>query len=973
MEAQSAGDARAVSGETPADLASSPSVCDFFDEVIDVPDDEEDDASRRDAACRLTPPGAWTPLPQLLPASPCAACAAAGVSTPKGAAGAQWAGARGAERARVPPALRRLQSREEEGATPSPGCSCSPWLPPLRTLSPATVSASIAERSGGFSCEKHYVPPAASAPSPSGACPQVASRAAAVFPAASSRFPASSAAAASRGGSLRGDSAGAWPVAPGGPEHREETAERRRMAAASPERPETQPRASEKQTSASLSIVLMPSADGWALASRHPSRPASSRNSSVCSEGGDFGGTDAHGPTPSRVAFFVSYALPFSAAPVSFLSPTGLLAALLRLLHCPFASAAPATAASPVAPLLAPAPPTASGSTGGRSGRSRSVARDLATALLLPPVALLALPVNAALLALQLVFRGVEALLPPPLPARFQWKKFAAFLGPGWLVAMAFLDPGNLEGDLQAGSRREAPGVLPPGAPDPRAYALLWVLLWAHVGGWVFQVLAARLGNATGKDLATLCRSQYNRSISVILWLLTEIAIIGADIQAVIGSAVAFNLLLGFPIWLAALVTLADSFTFLSLNAQHSQRLERFFSFFIGVMAIAFIYTLALSQPSLRLILHGLFVPTVPESRADAFDLLALIGCIIMPHNIFLHSALVLTRNVKRGRQEKVAEANYYFSLEAALALAVSFFLNGCVLCTFANPMVKTPEGEQLTLATAPAALQSAFGNGALFIWATGLLSAGQNAAMVGTYAGQFVMQGFLNLHFSRTVRLLLTRLVTILPVAALASLDQAVVDSICRLVNIAQAFLLPFALVPLLLFSTSHKVMGRFVLAGWRCAAVLTLALGVTAGNFAAAFYQLSALDLTLRAWLAFAGLLLVYAALLLLIARQKIRSTACAYLLAAERERRARGGGIAPRERRSGAVAVPGRSGLQPDSPVVCEGDTDVGASSIAGDTSVILASSDQEEDRAAAEGAKTPLEKGQAAREAGNAIEV
>ncbi|KEP61663.1 UNVERIFIED_CONTAM: divalent metal transporter, putative [Hammondia hammondi] len=506
------------------------------------------------------------------------------------------------------------------------------------------------------------------------------------------------------------------------------------------------------------------------------------------------------------------------------------------------------------------------------------------------PLAVLLLPLNLFLLLAQLLMRGLHVLLPPPLPPRFQWKKFVAFLGPGWLVAMAYLDPGNLEGDLQAGSRREDPGVLPPGAPDPKGHALLWVLLWGHAGGWIFQVLAARLGNATGIDLATLCRRQYSRGVAWLLWVLTEIAILGADIQAVIGCAVAFNLLVGLPVWIGVLVTLVDSFTFLSLNAERTQQLERVFSFFIGIMAVAFGYTLVLSNPSFRLILHGLVAPTLPHTRSDAFDLLALVGCIIMPHNIFLHSALVLTRKVKRKSPDKVAEANYYFSLEAALALAVSFLLNGCVLCAFANPRVKTPEGEDLTLSTAPEALQSAFGHGALYIWAAGLLAAGQNAAMAGTYAGQFVMQGFLDLHFSRPVRLVLTRLVTILPVAVLADLDQAVVDSICRVVNIAQAFLLPFALVPLLLFSTSRRVMGRFALDGWRWVAVLALALLVTSGNFAVAFYQLAALQLSPQ--LCFGGftLLLLYAAILVVIARQKIRGVFCVYLLVARRRRRER-----------------------------------------------------------------------------------
>ncbi|KFH01764.1 putative divalent metal transporter [Toxoplasma gondii VAND] len=602
----------------------------------------------------------------------------------------------------------------------------------------------------------------------------------------------------------------------------------------------------------------------------------SSCNSSLCSDDDAAPETSAASRPLWCSFFFAPFSLPGLSSPCFLLSSRYVSRCLLGFSTFSVSSRQTHARRSSPASSATPAP---------RLARLRLCLLAVCVAL---PLAVLLLFLNLLLLLAQLLMRGLHLLLPPPLPPRFQWKKFVAFLGPGWLVAMAYLDPGNLEGDLQAGSRREDPGVLPPGAPDPKGHALLWVLLWGHAGGWIFQVLAARLGNATGLDLATLCRRQYSRGVAWLLWVLTEIAILGADIQAVIGCAVAFNLLVGLPVWIGVLVTLVDSFTFLSLNAERTQQLERVFSFFIGIMAVAFGYTLVLSKPSFRLILHGLVAPTLPHTRADAFDLLALVGCIIMPHNIFLHSALVLTRRVKRNSPDKVAEANYYFSLEAALALAVSFLLNGCVLCAFANPRVKTPEGEDLTLSTAPEALQSAFGHGALYIWAAGLLAAGQNAAMAGTYAGQFVMQGFLDLHFSRPVRLVLTRLVTILPVAVLADLDQAVVDSICRVVNIAQAFLLPFALVPLLLFSTSRRVMGRFALDGWRWGAVLALAVLVTSGNFAVAFYQLAALQLSPQ--LCFGGLtlLLLYAAVLIVIARQKIRGVFCVYLLVARRRRR-------------------------------------------------------------------------------------
>ncbi|XP_026190030.1 metal transporter Nramp2 [Cyclospora cayetanensis] len=422
----------------------------------------------------------------------------------------------------------------------------------------------------------------------------------------------------------------------------------------------------------------------------------------------------------------------------------------------------------------------------------------------------------------------LQYVLPSPLPA-FSVKRFLRFLGPGWLVAMAYLDPGNLEADMQAGAARgsfSAAGS-PYAGEEPAqsgyGYSMLWLLLWGHAFGGVFQVLAARLGNVTNADLATLCRKEYGAIACFFLWLATEAAIIGADFQAVIGSALALQVLLGLPMWLGVCLTLVDCLSVLAFKGSGSRGLERVFGCLILVMATCFGVNVCLSRPSLLLLLRGLALPSVPASRQEAASLLSMLGCILMPHGLYLHSALVKSRKVDRHNPEKVMEANYYFGLEAALALTVSFILNACVVCTFASPRIPTPH--QLELATAADALREAFGVGAFIAWALGLLAAGQNATMAGTYAGQFAMQGFLRLRCSRTVRLMATRLITIGPLLLLLLLRHETLDRISEAINILQALLLPLTLVPLLVFSISQEVMGDFALTGWRSVTAMGMA----------------------------------------------------------------------------------------------------------------------------------------------------
>eukprot|EP01094_Clydonella_sp_ATCC50884_P019596 TRINITY_DN3872_c0_g1_i1.p1 TRINITY_DN3872_c0_g1~~TRINITY_DN3872_c0_g1_i1.p1 ORF type:complete len:530 (-),score=178.29 TRINITY_DN3872_c0_g1_i1:139-1728(-) len=405
----------------------------------------------------------------------------------------------------------------------------------------------------------------------------------------------------------------------------------------------------------------------------------------------------------------------------------------------------------------------------------------------------------------------------PPL---FSFKKLWAFTGPGFLMSIAYLDPGNIESDLQAGATA--------------GYQLLWVLLWSTVIGLILQLLAARLGVVTGKHLAELCRLRYSPVPRYLLWIMAELAIVGSDIQEVVGSALAIQILsLGYiPLWAGCLITALDTFSFLFLEKYGVRKLEAFFGFLVSVMAITFGVEFFLSDPDEWEVLKGTIVPYVSEENIT--QAVGIVGAVIMPHNIFLHSALVQTRKIDRQSEQQISEANKYYAVESAIALAVSFFINLFVVAVFAAGSLddSTPEeswdgsdypgckdydpNDPLGLQHAGCFLAMKFGTAAMYVWAVGLLAAGQSSTMTGTYAGQFVMQGFLNLQIAPWKRVLLTRSVAIVPAVLVAAFAGSALDTLDEGLNVLQSIQLPFALLPVLKFTSKDELMGVFVNKLW-------------------------------------------------------------------------------------------------------------------------------------------------------------
>ncbi|PPD73194.1 hypothetical protein GOBAR_DD29871 [Gossypium barbadense] len=396
-----------------------------------------------------------------------------------------------------------------------------------------------------------------------------------------------------------------------------------------------------------------------------------------------------------------------------------------------------------------------------------------------------------------------ESILNVDYVPPFSWKKLWLFTGPGFLMSIAFLDPGNLEGDLQAGAIA--------------GYSLLWLLMWATVMGLLIQLLSARVGVATGRHLAELCREEYPTWARLVLWFMAELALIGADIQEVIGSAIAIQILSNgaLPLWAGVLITASDCFVFLFLENYGVRKLEAVFAVLIATMALAFAWMFGDTKPNGKELLIGILVPRLGSKTIR--QAVGVVGCVIMPHNVFLHSALVQSRDIDPKKRGRVQEALNYYTIESSVALLVSFMINLFVTTVFAKGFYGTKQANNIGLVNAGQYLEEKYGGGLfpiLYIWGIGLLAAGQSSTITGTYAGQFIMGGFLNLRLKKWLRALITRSFAIVPtivVALVFNTSEASLDILNEWLNVLQSIQIPFALIPLLTLVSKEHVMGVF------------------------------------------------------------------------------------------------------------------------------------------------------------------
>ncbi len=398
------------------------------------------------------------------------------------------------------------------------------------------------------------------------------------------------------------------------------------------------------------------------------------------------------------------------------------------------------------------------------------------------------------------------------------WRKLAAFAGPGYLVAVGYMDPGNWATDIAGGSAF--------------GYTLLSVVLLSNLMAMLLQSLAARLGIVAGLDLAQACRAHYGPRARIALWLLCELAIAACDLAEVIGTAIALQLLFGLPLVLGVCLTALDVLLLLFLHQRGFRLLEAFVIALLVVITGCFVMELIYAQPALGDVLRGI-VPTtqIVTNPAMLYIAIGILGATVMPHNLYLHSSVVQTRSFVRDDAGK-REAIRFATLDSTIALALACCINAAILILAAAAFHRVGRTDVAEIEQAYALLSPMLGAGAASVlFATALLASGQNSTVTATLAGQIVMEGFVDLRIPAWARRLSTRLIAIVPAVAVALFYGE--GGTTRLLILSQVILslqLPFAVVPLVQFTGDARIMGRFATRGllrilaWAIAAIIIL-----------------------------------------------------------------------------------------------------------------------------------------------------
>ena len=384
------------------------------------------------------------------------------------------------------------------------------------------------------------------------------------------------------------------------------------------------------------------------------------------------------------------------------------------------------------------------------------------------------------------------------------WKKLMAFSGPGMMVAVGYMDPGNWATDLAGGAQF--------------GYALLSVVLISNLMAILLQHLSVKLGVVAERDLAQACRDHFGRKTSFALWVLCEIAIAACDLAEVIGSAIALNLLFGIPLVWGVIITAADVLMILALQSKGWRAIETIVAGLVFLIGGCFIYEIVASRPDLPEMLRG-FIPTtqIVVNPGMLYIAIGILGATVMPHNLYLHSAIVQTRDYPRDDTGKRV-AIRYATADSTIALLFAFFINAAILILAAATFHETGHQDVAGIEDAYELLTPVLGASlASTVFAVALLASGQNSTLTGTLAGQVVMEGFLDIKLRPWMRRLITRLIAIIPAVIVAAMYGA--SGVNKLLILSQVILslqLSFAVVPLVWFTSSKIKMGRFVNAPW-------------------------------------------------------------------------------------------------------------------------------------------------------------
>lgn len=393
------------------------------------------------------------------------------------------------------------------------------------------------------------------------------------------------------------------------------------------------------------------------------------------------------------------------------------------------------------------------------------------------------------------------------------WRKLLAFLGPGYLVAVGYMDPGNWATSLAGGSRF--------------GYTLLTVALLSNLMAIVLQSLCTRLGVGAGRDLAQACRDSFPRWVSLPLWLSAEVAITATDLAEVIGTAIGLNLLFHIPLEIGVIITAADVFLILALQAFGFRWIEAFVVTMLGVIAACFAVQIALADPNWGAVLRG-FAPSaeILHNPQMLYLALGILGATVMPHNLYLHSGLVQTRRYGDSASEK-REAIKLATIDSSIALCLALVINASILILAAATFHRVGKIDVAELDQAHAFLAPLLGSTlAPTLFAIALLCCGLNSTITATLSGQIVMEGFLNLRVAPWARRMVTRLIAIVPAVVVTIwAGEKATGQLLIFSQVVLSLQLPFAVVPLVLFTASRAKMGPFVAPRW-----LTLLAALTA-----------------------------------------------------------------------------------------------------------------------------------------------
>ncbi len=413
----------------------------------------------------------------------------------------------------------------------------------------------------------------------------------------------------------------------------------------------------------------------------------------------------------------------------------------------------------------------------------------------------------------------VHRSIPVPNGRNF-WRKLLAYAGPGYLVSVGYMDPGNWATDIAGGSRF--------------GYTLLSVVLLSNLMAILLQALCVRLGVATGKDLAQACRDYFSPRISFVLWILCEIAIAACDLAELLGSAIALNLLFGLPLAWGVCITALDVLVLLFLQGKGFRTIEALVLMLVSTIGLCFVAEILFAQPDWHGILNGYLPnPAVVQNPGMLYLAVGILGATVMPHNLYLHSSIIQTRAWQPTAQKRW-EAIKFGTIDSTLALSIALLINSAILIVSAATFHTTGHQQVAEIQDAYLLLSPLLGVGAASaIFGVALLASGQSSTLTATLAGQIVMEGFVQFRLPPWLRRLATRLVAIVPaLIAIAYFGEQGTSSLLVFSQVILSLQLSFAVVPLVMFTSDRRLMGEFVNPWWLKAIAWSIALIIAGLN---------------------------------------------------------------------------------------------------------------------------------------------